>query len=367
MGQREIAPELQALYDKGAQVYSYSKLGTIHDCPYNAFLTYIEKRPTIQNVYSFLGTVCHDTLEGIIEGKYTEKDISPAIENGLEEVEMLGMEFPKTRDGKNGIRDKWVANMRCMARDYISPNGEFDVEKLLILKINDGRYLQGYADLIRKLPDGRVQVFDIKTSSQFQDKDLLHYGRQLVAYTMALEQAGFDVVPMPCWIMIKYVQVKYMAKRTQRSKCEEEFVKVCDRCKLGITIKGAARNKMKSAGYQLEFIEETLQSFCESNDINDLPADIASQFKVTTYVRPYKVTDQLRSECLDYINETADKFEEMQKSGDWPPKETSDKNGNPDFFCLNLCGHHSDCEYLRDALNKSSFYKAKDSELDDLF
>lgn len=38
MGQRVVAPELQALYDKGAQVYSYSKLGTIHDCPYNAYL-----------------------------------------------------------------------------------------------------------------------------------------------------------------------------------------------------------------------------------------------------------------------------------------------------------------------------------------
>ena len=42
MGQRVIAPELQALYDKGAQVYSYSKLSTIHDCPYNAYLTYIK-------------------------------------------------------------------------------------------------------------------------------------------------------------------------------------------------------------------------------------------------------------------------------------------------------------------------------------
>ena len=366
MGQREKAPEIQALYDKGAQVYSYSKLGTIHDCPYNAYLTYIEKRPTADNVYSYMGTICHDTLEGIIEGKATEKDISPAIENGLEELGMLGMEFPKTRDGKDGIRDKWVSNMRCMARDYVSPKGEFDVEKLLILKIREDRYLQGYADLIRKLPDGRLQVLDIKTSSQFQDKDLLHYGRQLVAYTMALEQAGYTCLS-PMWIMIKYVQVKYQAKRTLRSKAEEEFIKFCDRCKLGYVIKGVVRNKMKEAGYSPEEIEDVLQRFYESNDMKDLPADIASQFKVTTYVRPYKVTDELREECLKYINETADKFEEMQETGDWPPKEVTDKNGNPDFFCTNLCGHHKDCEYLRDAVNKSTFYKAKEADLDDLF
>ena len=203
MGQRVVAPELQALYDKGAQVYSYSKLGTIHDCPYNAYLTYIEKREQCQNVYSYLGGTCHDVLEGIIEGKNTEADIKPAHQNALDELDMLGIDFPKTRDGGNGIRDRWVGNMMCMARDYISPKGKFEVEKLLILKLREDRYLQGYADLIRVLPDGRLQVLDIKTSSQFQDKDLLHYGRQLVAYTLALDQAGFSVAGAS-WIMVNY-------------------------------------------------------------------------------------------------------------------------------------------------------------------
>lgn len=109
MGQRVVAPELQALYDKGAHVYSYSKLGTIHDCPYNAYLTYIKKREQAQNVYSYLGTVVHDTLEGIIEGTNTNADIRPALENGLDELEMLGVAFPKSRNGSDSIRTKWVS------------------------------------------------------------------------------------------------------------------------------------------------------------------------------------------------------------------------------------------------------------------
>ena len=127
MGQRVVAPELQALYDKGAQVYSYSKLGTIHDCPYNAYLTYIKPRDQCQNVYSYLGGTCHDVLEGIIEGKNTEADIKPALQTALDELDMLGIDFPKTRDGGNGIRDRWVGNMMCMARDYVSPKGKFEV------------------------------------------------------------------------------------------------------------------------------------------------------------------------------------------------------------------------------------------------
>ena len=350
MGQRVIAPELQALYDKGAQVYSYSKLSTIHDCPYNAYLTYIKPRDQCANVYSSLGTVVHDTLEGIIEGKNTEADIGTAIENGLDELDMLGIDFPKTRDGGNGIRDKWISNMRCMARDWVSPKGEYEVEKLLILKLRDDRYLQGYADLIRVLPDGRLQVLDIKTSSQFKDEDLLHYGRQLVAYTLALEQAGFKT-----------------AVFGKRAKSAE---KVLDRCKVGYTLRSTVRSKMKAAGYDSEQIEIVTQAFIESNDINDLPEDIRCQFKLTTYVRPYPVTDELRKECIDYINETADEFEERKRSGEWPAREIEEKNGSPNFFCTNLCGHRKTCEPLRDCINKRPFYEAKDPSvvgIDDLF
>lgn len=366
MGQRVIAPELQALYDKGAQVYSYSKLGTIHDCPYNAYLTYIEKRPQCANVYSSLGSVVHDTLEGIIEDKNTESDIGPAIENALEELDMLGIYFPKTRDGGNGIRDRWVSNMRCMARDYVSPKGKFEVEKLLILKLREDRYLQGYADLIRVLPDGRLQVLDIKTSSQFQDKDLLHYGRQLVAYTLALEQAGFTCCT-PAWIMIKYCRVTYETGFGKRAKPAE---KILDRCKVGYTLRATVRSKMKAAGYSNDEIEQVTQAFIDSNDINDLPQDIRYQFKLTTYVRPYPVTDELRQECIDYINETADEFEERKQSGEWPAREIEEKSGNPNFFCTYLCGHRKTCEHLRDCINKRTFYSAKDPSvvgIDDLF
>ncbi len=79
-------------------MYSYSKLSTIHDCPYNAYLTYIKPRDQCANVYSYLGTICHDTLEGIIEGKNTEADIGPAIENGLEELDMLGVKCFQKRE-----------------------------------------------------------------------------------------------------------------------------------------------------------------------------------------------------------------------------------------------------------------------------
>ena len=256
--------------------------------------------------------------------------------------------------------------MMCMARDYVSPKGKFEVEKLLILKLREDRYLQGYADLIRVMPDGRLQVLDIKTSSQFQDKDLLHYGRQLVAYTLALEQAGFTCLP-PAWIMVKYCKIVY---QTSKGKLAKQQEKILDRCKVGYTLRSTVRSKMKAAGYDSEQTEIITQAFIESNDVNDLPEDIRCQFKLTTYVRPYPVTDELRKECIDYINETADEFEERKRSGEWPAREIEEKNGSPNFFCTNLCGHRKTCEPLRDCINKRPFYAAKDLSvvgIDDLF
>lgn len=98
--------------------------------------------------------------------------------------------------------------------------------------------------------------------------------------------------------------------------------------------------------------------------INRIKADLGS------YVRPYPVTDELRKECIDYINETADEFEERKRSGEWPAREIEEKNGDPNFFCTNLCGHRKTCEPLRDCINKRPFYAAKDPSvvgIDDLF
>ena len=47
-----------------------------------------------------------------------------------------------------------------------------------------------------------------------------------------------------------------------------------------------------------------------------------------------------------------------------------EKNGSPNFFCTNLCGHRKTCEPLRDCINKRPFYAAKDPNvvgIDDLF
>lgn len=362
MAKRELDQRLLDLYDKGAKVYSYSKLSTISDCPYSAYISYIKKDRGIHNIYDVCGNKIHDTLEKIVNGEVTEAALNGALQEELDDMDMIGLDFPRSRDGGTAIRDKWIANMKCFCRDFVKPRGEYKTEQLLILKLSDNRYLQGYADLIRFFPDGSVQVLDWKTSSQFSTKDLLHYGRQLIAYSLALEQAGYEV-RNPCWCMVKYCEVIYAGKLRANSKSDSLINKVCDRCKLAQTIGSAVKDKMQAAGYSDNEIMDVLVKFNETNDIKDLPDDISKQFKVRTYVREYPITKQLRWECINFINETADKFEAMEKSGDWPSMEINKSN---EFKCMNLCSHRKVCPTLRDYLNQKECNR-NPNDISDMF
>ena len=127
---------MQKLFDEGKHVYSFSKLNTIDNCLYEAYLTYIKHKKGIPNVYGCMGTEIHDTLEMIVHGECTESELIKAMNKELSDMEMLGIEFPKDRNGGDSIKDGWVANMGHFCRHFVKPKGNFVTEKFLLLKIS---------------------------------------------------------------------------------------------------------------------------------------------------------------------------------------------------------------------------------------
>lgn len=344
MAQREKDPRLQALYDQGIHVYSFSKLGVINDCLYQAYLTYVKHDKGLDSIYSSLGSVVHDSLQEVIEGRAEPDSLLPKFRAGLAEAESLGLSFPKDMRGNNSIRDKYVANLEHFCKNFVPPKGNFTAEELLILKVSDKRAIQGYSDLIQHCADGSLRVLDWKTSSRYKPSDLLEHGRQLVIYTMALEQMGYKTKD-PGWIMAKYLEVKYMAMKNKRAKTETEMVRVCDRCKLFDTIGLAVSKKLEEFGYTDEDIEIYLHEFQKTNTLDGMPQCIKDSFSVKQYVQYFEVTDELRQECLDYINAIADRFESLDP-GDVFQWEARKIDGSNSFFCNNLCGYRKNCEAI---------------------
>lgn len=369
MAARKINEELQKLFDANKNVYSHSKLSTIDNCLYSSYLTYIEHEKGTNNIYALAGGKIHDKLEEIVNEECDESVLLLTLYEELADYDMLGISFPKDRNGKDSIRNGWIANMTHFCNSFKKPKGKFITEKFLILKIDEEHYLQGFCDLIKIVDEKNkvVSVYDWKTSSQFAKDDLIHHGRQLVIYQMALEQLGYTVKEC-AWIMLKYCTLQYEGKKRSNSKTESPIEKVCERKKIVQELKSDIELRLANVGYGEIDIEIMLNEALDNNSLDNLPDKIKSRYKITPYVRKYEVTDEVKEECLQYIKEKSELWEGLDKEEkSYPPRKftkltATGKEIDDIFFCLNLCNHKS-CPHIKKYLDT----KQNSTDDDDLF
>jgi hypothetical protein len=369
MGAREQDKRLQKLFDEGKKVYSISKLNTIENCEYEAWNTYIKKLRGKNGIYGILGGKIHDKLEAIINKEATESDLIPTLQEELNDLDMLNIGFPKDFKGGDSIRDSWVADMRHFCNNFIKPKGNFTTEELVIYKINEERYLQGYIDLIKHNKDKSISIYDWKTSSQFTKEDLLHHGRQLVLYAMAKEQEGI-VVKEVAWIMLKYVEITYMGKAKSNSKNKTLITKICNRGKIIKELESSLVVELNKLGYDEIDIDIMISEAQKLNSLDAFPDVIKQIYNIKPYVRRYELTDELRHEALDYINTIADRFESKSDDEDeWKPRKFTKPNKQgvekeDTFFCHVLCNNRDTCKHIKKFDDIKELNK---TEEDDLF
>ena len=369
--ERQSDERLDELRASGVPIYSISRLDCINRCLAEAWETYHENNRGDGNIYALCGSKVHEVLEGIVNGENTEKDLLPAVNSELEEAEMLGYEFPKMADGSDGIRDKWIKDMTHFCQTYKSPNPKnLSTEELFIYKSPKGNYLQGYIDLQRKNADGSVDIYDYKTSSLYSGAAIKEHGRQLVVYQMGLEQANLTVRNV-AWIFLKYAEIRFMGKKTVKSKEKTEISKVVERCKIGSEMAKYVEQVMTEQGFDEVDIEIALNEFKMSNSFSVLPDSVASEFKMLPYIMKYEVTDEIKKECEEYIDNTIEKWESLgDDESNYPPLSFTkvQKNGkvvSDLFYCQRLCSHGKTCKYLHDYVDKLD--TGSDDEFSDLF
>lgn len=366
MAERAKNPRLQELYDQGVNLYSFSKLGTINQCLYSAWRTYILHDRGLGSVYTELGSACHQAAEDFIEGKIKQEDMLPMFNEGVVQCDLLGYAFPKDFRGNDSIRERYLSDLQNCFKTFTMPKGKFTIEELLILRVSPTRAMQGYSDLLRWNDDGTVTVLDLKSSSNYAEKDLLEHGRQLTIYGMALEQAGYKV-KSTAWIMLKYVVINFNWYATKRSKTKTPLTRIVNRSKIYATIKDSVESACREAGMDEADIEMAMMEFSKTNILGDqFPAAVREQFSIKPYVRNYPYTEELKQEALDYINKTADLYESLphDKEHPWEPCEI-DKNTS--FFCNNLCGHRKTCPYIQDYNARLAANTSKPDDEEDLF
>lgn len=373
MAKRQLDSRLEELYKSGKKVYSISKINTIDECLYEAYNSYVLREKGQNGIYGVLGTKIHDKLEAIMNGEATPAELPITLEEELNDLTMLGIEFPKDFKGNDTIRNNWVADMKHFCETFVPPVGTFDTEELFIHKLSEDRYVQGYIDLIRHNDDGTISIFDWKTSSEFSKDDLVHHGRQLVLYAIAKEAQGVTVRDVS-WIMLKYCKVSFVGKKRSNSKELTPITKIINRGKLIAEIKNNLEYDLTAAGYDDIDIECMINKALEENSMRSLPEDIQKKYTVEPYVRTYEITDDLKKECIDYINRVADKFEALDTtdSANYPPRNFTRINGKGNevedtFFCHTLCNYRNSCKHIKSFDEFQKLIKDNTSEDSDLF
>ena len=343
MGERADDKRIKELKDKGIELYSISKLDSINHCLYSSYITYRLDNRGGHNVYDMMGSKLHDVLEAIANGTATKEDLLPAMQSELEDLDMLGINFPSDK-----IREGWIADITHFCETFDFPKGrKFDTEQLFIYKTDDGHYIQGYIDLLEHNEDGTVNIFDHKSSSMYNSKDMDEHARQLIIYMLGKQQEGFKVNKI-AWHFMKYVNINYIdlkgnlkTKIVERRKIYEEMEKYVD----------AALTRARYDEFEADIYLMDLQ---QTNKFDGLPEEVKNYFSMTPAIIEYEVTQEVIDECKKYIKDTITLWESLENKdvSEYTPRKfyKIQKNGKtvPDvWFCQMLCSHFRDCPHIQ--------------------
>lgn len=358
MSTREQDDRLDKLRAEGKKLYSISRLNTMEQCQYQAYMRYVEKKPQKNiGIYGALGECCHSLIEDCIHDENkSPSELKDIINNKLDDLEITGVEFPKDRNGGTSIRDNWLNNIVRFSEEFATPQGNFETEQLLFYKVDEDHYMMGYADAICHQDDGSVWLIDWKTSSQFDKAHLLSAGRQLVLYKLALEELGYTVSKCS-WCMLKYCETSWTLKNGKTK------TKVSEWRNLIKDMKNNIEKDLDALGYDEMDIEIMLDKGITSNSWSSFPQEVQDKYTTAVYYRDYEITDEIIEETKSYINRIIGQYESLGEDGNNYSPCNIDKNS---YFCNALCGYGGkscQCKYYADYCDQFS----KDDNEEDLF
>lgn len=305
MSNKFQSPEYKNLKSKKFRLFSFSELSTYEECPKKYNYQYIQKIKTVNNVYSYLGTLVHDHIEQFYDSEFESN--TEMVNHYLKEYDTSPFLF---RGETAGCEGKECINYRKATSDYLNNlkplTIKFEQEKLVYLPITlltedpffTNFAFHGYVDLIMYHKNGSISIIDYKTSTWYTGEDKKKKSYQLILYALALEKVyGFKINKI-AWDFVKYANVKYSVGKSERSK----------RMKRN-DLENMKMQHINSINHAIEFIDYTEES---------------------------------KKEAIDWVINTLKKCENLKYSN-LKVNEISCKNYDIDFFCQNLCPFYSKC------------------------
>ena len=170
--------------------YSFSKLSSIHQCPYSYDLYYNKKIFGESNGFADCGSLVHSILERYLKGELEQFELSQVFLNEFDNEVPEGVQLTFSNGFKKDLTDKYKE--QCV--DFLDSFEGFDdleildVEKnfdLLIEIDNKKIWLNGIIDVIARDKEDNYYIIDHKSKSNWKNKkELEKYTQQLYAYSI---------------------------------------------------------------------------------------------------------------------------------------------------------------------------------------
>ena len=170
------------------QRYSYSKLGTFHNCPYSYKLIYQDHVKRSNGVYGVLGSTLHSIMERLEHNKISKEDVLKEWRTEVDILDFAGeLNFPTENAKNNYLKDVELYLEYFKPLDFTNKESlveqEFEIELCNVT-------IMGYIDLaILDHNKKEITIVDYKTSSKsgFTKDKLVHKCHQLMLYAKAMQ------------------------------------------------------------------------------------------------------------------------------------------------------------------------------------
>lgn len=184
--------------------YSFSKLSSIHQCPYAYDLYYNQKIEGKNNGMAQCGSLVHSILERYFNNELLQLELSDTFLKEFDENVPDGVSLTFSGGFKRDMTDKYKEQCVEFLNDFN------DIENLevlgveenfnLLTKIKDKKIiLNGFIDIIAKDSENNVYIIDWKSKSKFKNKkEIKEYARQLYLYSIYIKHK-YNKFPKELW------------------------------------------------------------------------------------------------------------------------------------------------------------------------
>jgi putative RecB family exonuclease len=205
-------------------IYSYSRISTFQNCPYQYKLQYIDKiKVEEEGIEAFMGSRVHETLERLY------KNVMLSKIDGIEElVEYYNKLWEKKwHDKVIIVKSSFTPeHYRILGekaiRAYYEQYYPFDqstplcTEKKIVFNLGDENHkMLGIIDRLDKTENGTLEIHDYKSSGRLPTQAEVDIDKQLALYQLAVHQS----YPNSKKIILVWHYVQFGAElRSTRSK-----------------------------------------------------------------------------------------------------------------------------------------------------